>query len=72
MKHIQTFENFVNKKTQSFDASIAEGFMSELDIIRQESSDVKDFIKAAISEYPSLRGGEAWLTELWKASAKQD
>lgn len=72
MKHIHTFENFVNKKTQSFDKSIAEGFMSELDIIRQESSDVKDFIKTAISEYPSLRGGETWLTELWKASEKQD
>lgn len=50
---------------------INEGFMSELDIIRQESSDVKDFIKTAISEYPSLRGGEAWLTELWKASEKE-
>jgi hypothetical protein len=45
--------------------SIKEGFMSDLDIIGQESKTVKDFIKKAIQEYPSLRGGEAWLEELW-------
>jgi hypothetical protein len=45
--------------------SIDEGFMSDLDIIGRESKTVKDFIKKAIQEYPSLRGGEAWLEELW-------
>jgi hypothetical protein len=65
MKHVKTFESFLCE-------SIAEGFMSELDIIRQESHDVKDFIKAAIAEYPSLRGGETWLTGLWKAAESVD
>jgi len=51
---------------------INEGFMSELDIIRQESSDLKSFIKTAIQEYPSLRGGETWLEELWNAATKED
>jgi hypothetical protein len=61
MKHIKLYEEFLN-----------EGFMSELDIIRQESSDLKSFIKSAIQEYPSLRGGETWLEELWNAADKED
>lgn len=57
MKHIHTFESFIN-----------EGFMSELDIIRQESQNLQQFIKSALKYYPQLKGEEKFLEEIWNTS----
>jgi hypothetical protein len=57
MKHFHTFESF-----------LYEGFMSELDIIRQESQNLQDFIKKAIKDYPQLKGEEKFLEEIWNTS----
>ena len=65
MKHIHTFESFLKDET---DVKLNEGFMSELDIIRQESKDVKDFIKNALQEYPQLKGEEKFLQDIWNTS----
>lgn len=65
MKHIQTYESFINE-------SVNEGFMSELDIIRQESKTLQEFIKKSISEYPPLKGEEKFLEDMWNASAELD
>jgi hypothetical protein len=51
-----------------YESELNEGFMSELDIIRQESKDVKDFIKNALQEYPQLKGEEKFLEEIWNTS----
>jgi len=65
MKHIHTFESFLKDET---DVKLNEGFMSELDIIRQESKDVNDFIKNALQEYPQLKGEEKFLEDVWNTS----
>lgn len=66
MKNIPTFESFLNKK-------IYEGYMSELDIIRQESSDLQDFIKRAKKAFPQIAkmsDSDDFLKELWEVGSK--
>lgn len=58
MKHIKTFEGLV-----------FEGYMSELDIIRQESKTVDDFIKNAKKEFPQIakmKDADIFLRDLWE------
>lgn len=69
---LSAFVKAVKPVLDSIDESIKEGFMSDLDIIRQESKTARDFIKKAISSYPSLKGGESWLEELWTSSKSID
>ena len=52
--------------------SLEEGFMSELDIIRQESRNLQEFVKKAIEEYPPLKGEEKFLEELWNTAKDMD
>jgi len=54
MKHIHTFESFLN-----------EGVMSDIDIIRQESKTLEDFIKNVDKEYPGMKNQKEFLTDLW-------
>lgn len=53
---------------ESYESFLNEGFMSDLDIIRQESQNLKDFIKNAIKDYPQLKGEEKFLEEIWNTS----
>ena len=58
MKHIKTFEGLV-----------FEGYMSELDIIRQESKTVDEFIKNAKKEFPQIakmKDADIFLRDLWE------
>jgi len=60
MKHIKNFENF-----------LYEGYMSELDIIRQESKTVDEFIKRAKEEFPEIKRmkeADLFLHDLWRLS----
>lgn len=59
MKHIQLFE----------------GYMSELDIIRQESKSLQDFIQKAKKEFPQIAkssDSDSFLTGIWKMSDTVD
>jgi len=83
MKYVKTYESFAREGfrmvlerfgmrtiniTLTDMKSLNEGFMSELDIIRQESKNVKDFIKNALDSYPQLKGEEKFLEEIWNTS----
>jgi hypothetical protein len=62
MKYIQTFESY---------QSTNEGYMSELDIIRQESRTVQEFIKKAKEEFPEIakmKEADVFLNDLWRLS----
>lgn len=62
MKYIKTFESY---KTTN------EGYMSELDIIRQESKTVDEFIKNAKKEFPEIakmKEADVFLHDLWRLS----
>jgi hypothetical protein len=64
MKHIKTYESFLN-----------EGFMSELDIIRQESKSVEEFIKKAKQEFPEIakmKDAKEFITSIWDISTKDN
>lgn len=64
MKHIKTYESFLN-----------EGFMSELDIIRQESKSAEEFIKKAKQEFPEIakmKDAEEFLTSIWDISTEDN
>lgn len=64
MKHIQTFESFLN-----------ESYMSELDIIRQESKDLKEFIKNAKEEFSQIKkmkDADEFLTDIWTLGQEYD
>jgi rRNA-processing protein FCF1 len=57
MRHIQTFESFIN-----------ESCMSELDIIRQESKNLQQFIVDAKKEFPQIakmKDADDFLEEIW-------
>ena len=52
--------------------SIDEGYISELDIIRQESSSLQDFIKNAKAEFPkiaNMKDADEFLEEIWNISS---
>jgi len=58
MKHIKTFEGLV-----------FEGYMSELDIIRQESKTWEEFAKNAKKEFPQIakmKDADIFLHDLWE------
>lgn len=60
MKYIPTFESFLN-----------EGYMSELDLLRQESASLAEFIKKAKAEFPhiaKMKDVDKFLKELWDIS----
>lgn len=62
MKYIQTFESY---------QSTNEGYMSELDIIRQESRTVQEFVKKAKEEFPEIakmKEADVFLNDLWRLS----
>lgn len=62
MKYIQTFENYQLTN---------EGYMSELDIIRQESKTIQEFIKKAKEEFPEIakmKEANVFLNDLWQLS----
>jgi hypothetical protein len=62
MKYIKTFESY---------QSTNEGYMSELDIIRQESRTVQEFIKKAKEEFPEIakmKEADVFLNDLWRLS----
>ena len=64
MKHIKTYESFLN-----------EGFMSELDIIRQESKSVEEFIKKAKQEFheiAKMKDAKEFLTQIWDISSEDN
>lgn len=66
MKHIKTFETFVNE-------SLNEGFLSELDIIRQESSSLEEFMrkgKAAFPKIAKMHYADDIFKELWEIAEK--
>ena len=57
MQYIQTFEHFIN-----------ESYMSELDIIRQESKNLQQFIVDAKKEFPQItkmKDADDFLEEIW-------
>lgn len=57
MKHIKTFEGF-----------LFEGYMSELDIIRQESKTLEEFIKKGKAAFPKIakmHHADDFFKELW-------
>lgn len=63
MKKLHTFEEFVNESRK-----VDEGFMSELDITRQESKTLNDFIKNAKSDFKEIakmKDADEFLKELW-------
>lgn len=52
-----------------------EGYMSELDIIRQESKNLQDFIKKAKAEFPDIaqmKEADVFLHDLWEMGNKID
>jgi hypothetical protein len=52
-----------------------EGYMSELDLIRQESSSLQDFIKKAKAEFPKIakmKDADEFLKEIWNVSASMN
>jgi len=58
MKHVHTFESFLN-----------EGFMSDLDLLAQESGSFPDFAKNAKKGYPQIakmKGADEWLEAIYK------
>ena len=64
MKHIRTFESFVESSTLSMN----EGYMSELDIIRQESKTLEEFIKKGKAAFPKIakmHHADDFFKELW-------
>lgn len=64
MKHIRTFEGY-----------LFEGYMSELDILRQESKTVDEFIKKAKQEFPEIKNmkeADVFLHDLWRLSDSMD
>jgi len=68
MKHVQTFENFLIESTK-----LDEGFMSELDIIRQESSSLEEFTKKGKEAFPKIakmRYADELFKELWEIAER--
>ena len=68
MKHIQTFENYLIESSK-----LDEGFMSELDIIRQESSSLEEFTrkgKAAFPKIAKMRYADDFFKELWEIAER--
>lgn len=62
MKHIKTFEGF-----------LFEGYMSELDIIRQESKTLEEFIKKGKAAFPKIakmHHADDFFKELWDMGQK--
>lgn len=47
MKHIHTFESFVNENLNQ----VFEGAMSDIDVLAQESKNEAEFIKKFMAEY---------------------
>jgi DNA mismatch repair ATPase MutS len=55
--------------------SVTEGYMSELDIIRQESKNLQEFIKKAKTEFPQIsqmKEADVFLHDLWEMGNKID
>jgi hypothetical protein len=55
--------------------SVTEGYMSELDIIRQESKSLQEFIKKAKAEFPQIsqmKEADVFLHDLWEMGNKID
>jgi len=61
--------------TESFESYLFEGYMSELDILRQESKTVEEFIKKAKQEFPEIKNmkdADLFLHDLWRLSDSMD
>lgn len=59
----------VSSYNEFIQESIDEGFMSELDIIRQESNTLEDFISSAKEQFPDAEMSDDFLEELWNISS---
>jgi hypothetical protein len=61
--------------TESFKVELLEGYMSELDILRQESKTVEEFVKKAKQEFPEIKKmkeADVFLNDLWSLSNSMD
>jgi hypothetical protein len=61
--------------TESSKVELLEGYMSELDILRQESKTVEEFIKKAKQEFPEIKNmkeADLFLHDLWRLSDSMD
>jgi hypothetical protein len=59
--YFKKYKNFLN-----------EGFMSEIDIIRQESKTLQEFLKRVFQEYPPMKGEEDFLKDMWETGEQYD
>jgi hypothetical protein len=66
MKHIHTFASFINE-------SLNEGYLSELDIIRQDCSTLEEFTrkgKAAFPKIAKMSYADDFFKEMWEIAEK--
>ena len=70
MKHIKTFENFLNEEKLP---KLDEGGISNLYVLADQAKNLEDFIKAALKEYDMLKDDRAtqeFLKEIYDEQKK--
>ena len=70
MKHIKTFENFLNEEKLP---KLDEGSISNLYVLADQAKNLEDFVKAALKEYDMLKDDRAtqeFLKEIYDEQKK--
>jgi hypothetical protein len=69
---LQELRNLIREEVRK---TIKESYMSELDIIRQESNSVEEFIQTAVKRFPKLKttsGYTKYLRDVYEIGMKMD
>jgi len=69
---LQQLKNLIREEVRRV---VNESYMSELDIVRQESNSVEEFIQNAVKEFPkikSVRQYEKFLRDVYAAGEEMD